>query len=261
MSSAEFSLPSIDLSRVKERVAKEKPTWTEAFIETALREYRRFWVLCKVFPDINHVPSKSVDEVWHAHILHTRDYARDCQQYFGCFLHHAPSYGEERMAQDQEDYQNMITKYNGLFGEAPQKVWGKVNLTAKAGTCGSGTCSAGNCSGKVTEAGTAGTCGSGTCSAGNCSGKVTEAGTCGSGTCSAGNCSGKVTEAGTCGSGTCSAGNCSGKVTEAGTCGSGTCSAGNCSGKVTEVGTCGSGTCGSLSCGTGKTQTPVINVH
>ncbi|NDY90386.1 hypothetical protein G3A44_04150 [Ideonella sp. TBM-1] len=37
------------------------------------------------------MPSQVVDDLWHAYILHTRAYARYCQQAFGGFLHHTPA--------------------------------------------------------------------------------------------------------------------------------------------------------------------------
>ncbi len=35
-------------------------------------------------------PSRTADKAWHAHILHTKKYAADCQTVFGYFLHHTP---------------------------------------------------------------------------------------------------------------------------------------------------------------------------
>jgi hypothetical protein len=37
------------------------------------------------------MPSKVVDDLWHAFILHTRSYHAFCRQAFGRFLHHTPS--------------------------------------------------------------------------------------------------------------------------------------------------------------------------
>lgn len=35
-------------------------------------------------------PSRLADQMWHAHILHTKKYAVDCRKLFGRFLHHQP---------------------------------------------------------------------------------------------------------------------------------------------------------------------------
>src|SRR5690242_21024443 len=36
------------------------------------------------------MPSKVVDDLWHAFILNTRDYERFCEKAFGKFFHHVP---------------------------------------------------------------------------------------------------------------------------------------------------------------------------
>ncbi|QLH43881.1 MAG: hypothetical protein HWD59_15100 [Coxiellaceae bacterium] len=37
-------------------------------------------------------PSRDIDEIWHAHILHTQDYTEFCEKLFGFYLHHCPSH-------------------------------------------------------------------------------------------------------------------------------------------------------------------------
>lgn len=36
------------------------------------------------------VPSMEVDQLWHEHILDTRNYHSYCQNVIGCFVHHIP---------------------------------------------------------------------------------------------------------------------------------------------------------------------------
>ncbi len=55
---------------------------------------------CKDSPELNftcvmHKEMEIIDEMWHAFILVTVDYANFCEQYFGEFLHHLPEMGEE----------------------------------------------------------------------------------------------------------------------------------------------------------------------
>jgi hypothetical protein len=38
------------------------------------------------------VPDEAIDAVWHAHILDTQAYIRDCERLFGRYLHHVPAY-------------------------------------------------------------------------------------------------------------------------------------------------------------------------
>jgi len=82
-------LPNFDLSRAIARVAKEHPDWTAERLERAEADYRIFLATAKQNPKGNR-PSKDVDEVWHAHILHTKAYVTDCAAYFGHYFHHEP---------------------------------------------------------------------------------------------------------------------------------------------------------------------------
>lgn len=60
-------------------------------VADAIQEYRKFWLAHKLAgaPDIFEVPNLLIDRVWHTHICETEQYARDCQEYFGKFFHHA----------------------------------------------------------------------------------------------------------------------------------------------------------------------------
>lgn len=81
-------LPNFDLSRVTARVAREHPDWSAERLKEAEGDYRLFLFECRTAKELT--PSPDVDELWHAHILHTKDYVRDCQAYFGRYLHHEP---------------------------------------------------------------------------------------------------------------------------------------------------------------------------
>lgn len=43
-------------------------------------------------------PYRDVDDLWHRHILETRDYAEDCARWFGRFIHHRSFSPEEAAA-------------------------------------------------------------------------------------------------------------------------------------------------------------------
>jgi len=184
----------IDLTLVKTRVIKEQK-WSSEYADKVLQEYRRFLLLCYKFPHMNSVPSLAVDECWHAHILHTRDYARDCCKFLGFFLHHAPSYGEEKMEQDAKDFQVMMANYRTLFNEEPSAVWGHRGSN---GAEPKAACSACNGACMATCAGGCVACGAG------CSGRVkTQEGSCNGQCGNCGNSEGKELK-GECGSGDCS---------------------------------------------------------
>jgi len=271
----------LDLSRIEESLTF-KQGWSQEFAAQAVEEYKRFLQLHIHFPDQRLVPSLIIDEVWHTHILFTRQYSADCDAIFGEFLHHEPtlpSDGDDVNQADKDDYGDVVALYTQVFAQKPGRGW-----KGRVGASCSGACGGGACGGKKTEA-TCSSCGSGSCSGkqnatmgtsnktvsatcsscgSNCSGskKKTEA-KCSS--CGSGSCSGKQnatmgtsnkTVSATCGS------NCSGskKKTVSATCGSNcgskkktratcsSCGSGSCSGKQKKrvgatCGSCGSGSC------------------
>jgi hypothetical protein len=85
-----ISAPQFDLGLVMERVACEHPVWSENRLRTAELEYLQYMAMCKLHTRIALIPTIDADEVWHCHVLHTRQYREDCQNYFGYFLDHEP---------------------------------------------------------------------------------------------------------------------------------------------------------------------------
>lgn len=84
----EIELPDFNLVDVTRRLTKVHPTWPLDRVFEAVRSYLEFMKDVKLNPDENN-PPVDADEVWHIHIyLDTKKYARDCQRYFGHFLHH-----------------------------------------------------------------------------------------------------------------------------------------------------------------------------
>lgn len=59
---------------------------------TLLLEGLRAWFLACLFADGKTLgmPSRAVDDAWHAFILMTREYHAFCEEAFGSYLHHAP---------------------------------------------------------------------------------------------------------------------------------------------------------------------------
>ena len=84
------SFPDFDLTSVMESVKLEYPEWSDVELRIVESEYRSYLAQHKENPDDNVRPTKQVDVVWHAHIIHTRKYHADCQDYFGYYLHHTP---------------------------------------------------------------------------------------------------------------------------------------------------------------------------
>jgi len=236
--SLETEINWLNLGPIRDRIMNENE-WDAEYANAVVKEYKRFLLLHKLFPEQRLVPSLHVDEAWHAHILFTHKYARECLQLFGHFLHHDPSTSEEEIVSDADTYTDVVLKlYETAFGEPAGPIW----RGRESGKCCSGKCTAegeakcgSKCSGKCGGGEFTGKCGSGKCS-GKCG--ATESGKCGSGKCS-GKCGSGGEKSAKCGSRKCS-GRCGGAGEKSAKCGSGKCS-GKCG--AAKAAKCGSGKC------------------
>lgn len=82
----------IDFTLLKQKMIEEQ-NWTFEFCEEVESLYRRFLALNARYPDQKICPTGPIDAFWHAHILDTRAYMRDCEHIFGEYLHHFPYFG------------------------------------------------------------------------------------------------------------------------------------------------------------------------
>lgn len=106
-----MNLESIIYSLVK---APEGLRWQEKRARTAEKWYRRYLFLVVRYPQEAVVPTKEIDEVWHAHILDTRKYFQDCEEIFGDYLHHFPYLGTRGDA-DKQDLEVAFLRTLALF--------------------------------------------------------------------------------------------------------------------------------------------------
>jgi hypothetical protein len=116
-------IAALDLEPIKRKImhGKSGEDWPPERIAVAEREYRRFLLLMKKYPDELVAPTTEVDAFWHQHILDTAKYARDCQQVFGYFLHHYPYLGllgEADAARRLVAGSRMRALYEQTFGPA-----------------------------------------------------------------------------------------------------------------------------------------------
>lgn len=118
----------LDLSNVRIKLAdpEEGIGTSEAQLDVAEQEYRRFLALHLAFPGEDVVPCKLVDGFWHQHILDTQAYHEDCDVIFDEYLHHFPYFGM-RSREDAEAlrnaYADTIERYRDAFGEPPEHTW------------------------------------------------------------------------------------------------------------------------------------------
>lgn len=95
--------------------------WDLNRAEAAVRNYKRYMAVTKALGGVQLVPNGDIDEIWHMHILDTREYMKDCNELFGEYLHHFPYFG----MLDQENHQQWLdvqskseSLWQELFGEA-----------------------------------------------------------------------------------------------------------------------------------------------
>jgi len=68
--------------------------WTIAKALEAEVLYKKWLALHKVYGELLEIaPNDLVDEYWHAHILDTQKYMKDCEVILGRYLHHYPYFG------------------------------------------------------------------------------------------------------------------------------------------------------------------------
>ncbi len=67
-----------------------KEHWSLEDAQEGVRQYRNFLILIYKYPQRRLAPTRLIDEVWHAHILYTREYTQDCEEIFGSYRHHTP---------------------------------------------------------------------------------------------------------------------------------------------------------------------------
>ncbi|WKB51310.1 glycine-rich domain-containing protein [Eleftheria terrae] len=116
------SIEKLDLEPMKFRLTHEKTEnpWSRERAELAALGYRRYLVLQAKYPGKIIPPTEDIDTFWHAHILDTRKYAEDCQNVFGCLLHHFPYSGlrgDEDLSRHEAAASDMKALYEREFGE------------------------------------------------------------------------------------------------------------------------------------------------
>lgn len=89
-------LPDFDLHEVEEALMASHTIFggdpmTMEGVKEAMCQYRQFLRSHKIagMPEVANVPSRLIDRVWHTHMCETKQYAQNCQEYFGQFIHHS----------------------------------------------------------------------------------------------------------------------------------------------------------------------------
>ncbi|APO72359.1 hypothetical protein IE4872_PD01842 (plasmid) [Rhizobium gallicum] len=101
------------------RLARETG-WSSEFTQRVIQEYKRFiYLLCVSAETLT--PSQDVDEVWHLHLIYTRDYWIDfCRDVLGREIHHDPTEGGAvESAKYRNCYRRTKVRYREEFNMTP----------------------------------------------------------------------------------------------------------------------------------------------
>lgn len=117
-----FESPDDGIDLVRRFAREQACTLSEA--RHAVEEYRRFAYLCCISAE-ELTPSLRVDEVWHLHLLHSRDYWQHwCPEILRCPLHHGPTRGRRIDGERyRAQYARTLALYEQHFGAPPAAYW------------------------------------------------------------------------------------------------------------------------------------------
>ena len=106
------------------RRAQMKNGWSRSKRRSAERGYRQFLALIAIDPNQSlGMAQGPVDEVWHEHLLHSRDYQMMCSNIFGQMIHHSPNpVGRESRSKDSY-VSTTLPALRRTFGVRPGTTW------------------------------------------------------------------------------------------------------------------------------------------
>lgn len=114
----------------KEKLLESKK-WSNVKADRAVSDYKKYMALMKAMNGYQLVPNEEIDEIWHMHILDTRQYMKDCNELFGEYIHHYPYFGmlsEENKTQWLETQTLSDNVWQKFFGK---KLYSSTNIGQK----------------------------------------------------------------------------------------------------------------------------------
>jgi len=103
--------------------------WSLEEARAAIDAYRRFCFLAVVSP-VPVTPSEIVDEVWHQHLIYSRDYWTIwCGERLQAPLHHDPTPGgSEAQSVYRRQYAQTLSLHERFFGPPSEALWPATHL-------------------------------------------------------------------------------------------------------------------------------------
>lgn len=110
---------SVDLVRAARRSETIPQSWTDTTLAREIDRYMRFLKLAQANPNTPLAPTRSIDLLWHLHMLHPRAYQADCMRVFGCILDHDGGFGADpaELPELQATFARTAELWEQQFGE------------------------------------------------------------------------------------------------------------------------------------------------
>jgi hypothetical protein len=105
------ALERYDISFVADRLIRENSSRSSS-IASSLLDFKRYMSLAVLGYRGLAVPSQQVDDVWHAFLLFTQEYAAFCRKTVGFFVHHVPTASGRKLP----DGAGVAEAYRRVFG-------------------------------------------------------------------------------------------------------------------------------------------------
>ena len=108
-------ITNFNLDKIVAYAIKKNPDLVQQNVESLKQEYINYMFLASVSDKTLAVPSKVVDDIWHAHLLHNKSYEEFCAL-LGKMIYHNPTSDETTPEQKAQTMQNLIDSSYQFFG-------------------------------------------------------------------------------------------------------------------------------------------------
>lgn len=78
------------IRKTREYFEETRTPFDQMYLERGIRALKQYYAIALLDPANAHAVSIPVDPFWHAHILHTEQYATFCKGVVGEYMHHQP---------------------------------------------------------------------------------------------------------------------------------------------------------------------------
>ncbi|MBI5139227.1 hypothetical protein HZA26_01310 [Candidatus Nomurabacteria bacterium] len=98
---------------------------TEAWVNSGIEGLKQYYAVALLDPLNAHAVSAKLDLFWHAHILHSQQYADFCDRVVGRYMHHVPLDAANKVAVENVGvlYNYTLEVIGLLFGEKNPENW------------------------------------------------------------------------------------------------------------------------------------------